>query len=271
MMNVRLGICDWALPGGGLYGPRIAADAGLDALALKIGEYANNYPISEPEMQKYYLQEQDHCGIEYCALALNDYDNIPMHAPENTPDYERIMEIARRAIQTVRALHIPMIQVPAFAQSAIETEEQMARSAKVLRLLCEEAGALGVTVSHEGLLSPEEFKTLYEMVGQKNFGVYFDSQNYFLFKGWDEVEVLHGFYPYMVDQLHVKDGAGAMSGALLGKGDSGFYQTMAALKDKGFEGVILLENYYDQLPLRLAGESPYALLKEDIAILKAAL
>ena len=34
---------------------------------------------------------------------------------------------------------------------------------------------------------------------------------------------------------------------------------------------ILLENYYDQLPLRLQGENPYDLLRQDIAILKKAI
>ncbi len=76
MKNIKIGVCDWALPGNGLYGVQIAAGAGLDALSLKIGLYENDYPITHSEMQKIYLNEQQRYGVEYCAIALNDFDNI---------------------------------------------------------------------------------------------------------------------------------------------------------------------------------------------------
>ena len=40
-----------------------------------------------------------------------------------------------------------------------------------------------------------------------------------------------------------------MSGSLLGTGDSGFHETMHWLDNHDYSGYILLENYYDQLPL----------------------
>lgn len=80
MKNIKIGACDWGLPGSGLYATQIAASVGLDALSLKIGLYENDYPITQPEMQKIYLNEQQKYGMEYCAIALNDFDNIPMHA-----------------------------------------------------------------------------------------------------------------------------------------------------------------------------------------------
>lgn len=76
----------------------------------------------------------------------------------------------------------------------------------------------------------------------------------------------------MCNQLHVKDGAkGALSGSLLGTGESGFFETVAWLDRHSFTGYILLENYYDQLPLRTQAENPYDLLREDIRILKKAI
>lgn len=268
MKNVKIGACDWALPGAGLYAPRIAAAYGLQALSLKIGLCENNYPIAEEAMQRYYLEDQQRYGIEYCAIALNDFDNIPMHAREGTPAHEQAWTILNKGVQTARALHIPVIQVPGFAASEIRTEKDYEYAAKAFRYLCDAAG--DIRVASESLLRPEEFKKLYDMVGRENFGAYYDSQNYHLFRGYDQVEILEGLLPFMVGQLHVKDGNGAMSGALLGTGDSNFSGTMRALSNNGYEGYILLENYYDRLPLRLAGENPYALLEQDIAIVKTA-
>ena len=60
-------------------------------------------------------------------------------------------------------------------------------------------------------------------------------------------------------------------GLVRGSGPSGFHETIDWLKAHGYTGYILLENYYDQLPLRLQAENPYDLLREDIRILRQAL
>ena len=269
MNSIKIGACDWALPGAGLYAVRIAAEYGLQALSLKIGLYENNYPIAEKPMQRCYLEDQQRYGVEYCAIALNDFDNIPMHAREGTPSHEQARTILNKGVQTARALQVPVIQVPGFAASEVRSEEDYEYAARAFRYLCDEAG--DIHVASESLLQPEEFKKLYDLVDRENFGAYYDSQNYHLFRGYDQVEILNGLRPYMVDQLHVKDGNGAMSGALLGTGNSNFSGTMRVLAETGYEGYILLENYYDRLPLRLAGEDPYQLLAQDTEILKAAI
>ena len=271
MKNIKIGACDWGLPGSGLYATQIAASVGLEALSLKIGLYENDYPVTHAEMQRIYLNEQQKYGVEYCAVALNDFDNIPMHARKDTKEHGIVWDLLRRAVSTAKALGVPMIQVPGFAASEIKTEEDMEHSARALRYLCEEAGASGISVASENLMTADAFQELHERVGCKNFYLYFDSQNYQLFRGYQETDILEGLYPHMCNQLHVKDGDGAMSGGLLGTGDSGFYETMAWLNSHNFTGYILLENYYDQLPLRTRAENPYDLLREDIQILKKAI
>lgn len=269
MKNGKIGACDWALPGGGLYATQIAAKYGLDALSLKIGLYENDYPITKREMQAIYLDEQQKYGIEYCAIALNDFDNIPMHARECTKEYGIVWDLLKRAVQTAKALGVKIIQVPGFAASEVKSEMDMIYSAKAFQYLCDEAGALGISVGGENLMTPAQFKAMYQMVNRDNFRLYFDSQNYNVFRGYDETEILEGLYPLMCDQLHVKDGQ-EMSGGLLGSGPSNFHATMKWLGDHDYSGYILLENYYDQLPLRLENEDPFVLLEKDIAILKKA-
>ncbi|MCB6365779.1 sugar phosphate isomerase/epimerase [Intestinibacillus massiliensis] len=270
MKNIKLGACDWGLPGAGLFAPRIAADCGLDALSLRIGLYENDYPLTRPQLQRYYLEEQQKTGVEYCAIALNDFDNIPMHAREGTKEHGIVWDLLPRAVETAKALGVKIIQVPAFAESEIKTDEDRAMSAKALQYLCDAAGEAGLRVATENLMDKREFEALYQAVDRKNFFLYFDSQNYQLFRGYSETAILDALYPYMCDQLHVKDGTGAMSGGLLGTGDSGFADTMSWLGAHGYEGYILLENYYDQLPLRLQADDPYDLLREDVKILKEA-
>ena len=270
MKNIKIGACDWALPGNGLYAVQIAAGAGLDALSLKIGLYENDYPITHSEMQKIYLNEQQRYGVEYCAIALNDFDNIPMHARKETKEYEIVWDLLKRAVPTAANLGVKIIQVPGFAESEIKTEEDMEHSARAFRYLCDAAGEYGISVAGENLMTPSEFKALSEMVDRKNFYLYFDSQNYNVFRGYNEIDILEGSFDKMCDQIHVKDGE-VMSGGLLGTGPSEFHETMKWLGKHDYSGYILLENYYDVLPLRLQSENPYELLRQDIEILRKAI
>lgn len=43
------------------------------------------------------------------------------------------------------------------------------------------------------------------------------------------------------------------------------------LDNHDYSGYILLENYYDQLPLRTQADNPFDLLRQDIEILKKAI
>jgi len=269
MKPVKIGACDWALPGAGLYATQIASSVGLEALSLKIGLYENDYPITQPELQKVYLSEQQKYGVEYCAIALNDFDNIPMHARKDTKEYAIAWDLLKRAVPTAKALGVQIIQVPGFAASEVRSEEDIHHSALAFQYLCDAAGEYGISVAGENLMTPAEFQTMASAVDRKNFSLYFDSQNYHLFRGLNELDILEGLYPYMCNQLHVKDGQGAMSGGLLGTGDSGFFNTISWLDQHDYSGYILLENYYDQLPLRTQAQNPYDLLREDIKILKS--
>lgn len=269
MKDIKIGACDWALPGNGLYAPQIAASVGLDALSLKIGLYENDYPLTQPEMQKIYLEEQQKYGIEYCAIALNDFDNIPMHAREGTKEYPIVWNLLKRAVSTAKNLGVKIIQVPGFAASEVLSEEDMEHSARAFQYLCDAAGEYGISVASENLMTAAEFHKLSNMVDRNNFYLYFDSQNYNVFRGYSEISILEGLYPRMCNQLHIKDGE-VMSGGLLGTGPSNFHATMEWLGKHNYTGYILLENYYDVLPLRLQNENPYELLRQDIATLKKA-
>jgi sugar phosphate isomerase/epimerase len=75
-----------------------------------------------------------------------------------------------------------------------------------------------------------------------------------------------------VCEIHVKDGKGRdLSGALLGEGDTDFYGSIEVIKNHGYEGWIVNENYYDQKPLSERDSDIAALIKKDLDILKKAL
>ena len=67
------------------------------------------------------------------------------------------------------------------------------------------------------------------------------------------------------------DNGGHLSGSPLFAGDAHVKDQLDFLLGKGYEGWMILENYYDQLPLRACCElDQLSLVKEDLKNLKAA-
>jgi sugar phosphate isomerase/epimerase len=96
--------------------------------------------------------------------------------------------------------------------------------------------------------------------------------NYKFFKEYDQLELLQKVYSEMLDQIHVKDGKKSLSGSLLGEGEMEFQKQIDFLTKANYSGWIIIENYYDQKPLRLQSETDQlSLLIRDLVTLKKAL
>ena len=147
----------------------------------------------------------------------------------------------------------------------------MEEAVELYKWICDLAGEKGLMLACENTLSSEQTRTLFAKIGRPNFTLCFDTQNYFLDKGYNTQEMLDQLMD-LVGFIHVKHGKGRdLSGALLGKGDADFYGSIEVIKKHGFTGWVILENYYDQKPLSAENANPLELIKEDVHILKAAL
>ncbi len=43
-MNVKLGICNFCVPGTGIFAPKFVTEAGLDGMSIEFGTYEDHYP-----------------------------------------------------------------------------------------------------------------------------------------------------------------------------------------------------------------------------------
>lgn len=270
-MSIKLGVCDQALPGVGIFAPRIVHELGLDGMSIEMGSDYHGYPISQPRIQKYYLDEQQKYGIEYANIAMSDLDFHPIHAMTGTNDYDFTRKMMKTAVDTAAAMEISTVMVCCFEKSLIVTDEELERAAKTIQYVCDLAAEKGITIGCENALSAERVRILFDMVGRKNIGIFYDSQNYQFDAGLNPAEELDKFYDLLVPQLHVKDGNGIKSGSLLGTGTTGFYETMKVLKKYNYQGWIISENYYDRTPLRDLNKDYFVTLEKDFEILRKAI
>jgi sugar phosphate isomerase/epimerase len=117
----------------------------------------------------------------------------------------------------------------------------------------------------------ENLLRLINEVGNPNVKVYFDTQNYYLHEKVDVAAMVEPLISHICE-VHVKDGYEAdlePSGALLGKGDSGFFDTIAELRRCGYSGWLISENFYDRGPVSRLSDDPIELLLKDYQIMKS--
>ncbi len=270
--QIKLGIVEWALPVDGPYGCKIAADVGFEGIQLDIGSYQRNFPITKRSVQKAYLEAADQFGIEYPAIGCNALDIYGMVAPKGFPERAIALKVMTGAIDAAAAIGIPVVMIQSFKASAIETEQDFERAINVFGEVCEYALDKGqITIGMENLLSVDDLIRLIDEVGKPNLKVFFDTQNYYLDQKADTAAMVEPLMPHICE-VHVKDGYEAdiePSGALLGEGDSRFFDTIAELRRCGYSGWFISENFYDRGPVSRLSDDPIELLSKDYQVMKS--
>jgi sugar phosphate isomerase/epimerase len=265
-MTVKLGICSWMIP---VDEPeasiRFASEVGLKAVALELGSYEHDLPLSLKEEQGRYDAWRSQWDITYPALAVNTLCDHGMTDPSQRSVVEAIMN---RAVEVALALDIPIVQLPSFFKGFITSQDGFLNTAERLKYACACAKGSGVIIASENALTAEEQLTLIEEVGSENFRIYFDTRNPFCMQGYHSAARLEKLFPYICE-VHLKDGSGKglENSQPLGKGDSGFFDSLEVLKRHNYPGWLLFENDYREMSQN-SGLSTTVLIRQDIETVK---
>lgn len=59
---------------------------------------------------------------------------------------------------------------------------------------------------------------------------------------------------------------------MIGEGNGKVFETLNYIREKGFQGWVISENFYDKLPIRLRNEADQmAISAEELAVIKRAM
>lgn len=277
MGNFKYGATQWGMPGNGWYGVRLAAEAGLDGLQLELGSYERGYPLAQSQIQQAYLEESEKYGIQFPSLVLNDI-NVNYFIKGKDNEIGRIsFDQMELAVETAYTMGIGMIMVPLFLDNEPKTEEDYENAAEGLRFCCQKAQKYGIDITSESCIDAVSHLKLLQMVDMPNHTIFYDVQNYRYWGKIDQMATLRAVWEKIYPQIHVKDGTGMydngghLSGSPLFAGDAHVKEQLDFLLKNSYEGWMILENYYDRLPLRaLCEKDQLRLVKEDLKKLKGA-
>lgn len=265
MKRFQYGICEWCLPPVGPAVCRLAADYGLDGVALDLGSLEDGLRLADPRIREWYREEGRKTGVSFCALALNVLFSFDMIHRGDAAREAELFRILEEAVKAAADLEIPVIQVPNFPGNAMTEVKHIDVMAERLRELCDMALPWGITIGTENTLGAEGNRELIRLAGRNNLRVYFDTENPYYFGFGESPDILAGLEG-LICQIHVKDGTGgSMSRTPLGKGNGRFRECAEILLRSGYSGWIILENEF-----KAWGRNNDRLLTEDLRTMRDA-
>lgn len=272
-MDLKYGICQWCMPGDGMYAPKLAAQAGWDGVQLDLGTYERGMALTQKAIQEGLLEDAERYKIAYPSLVVNA---VTVHSMSknrrDSSEGQIVYELIQKGVEATAALKIEAIMLPCFFESYITCEEEFQNTVDAFRYCCQLAQDKGIDVYVESILSAADQLRMVEEVKMPNLYVFYDTQNYDAFSDLDQVEMIRAIQPYMGTQFHVKDGCGTTSNRMVGEGNGKVFQTLNYIRDKGFRGWVISENFYDKIPLRLRNETDQmAVSMEDLSVIKRAM
>jgi len=256
------------MPMKGPYACKTVSELGLDGIQLSGGYHKTGFHISQGMIQKAYIELSKMYNISFPSIDIRELDYSNVFGPKDSRDTEIALYAIKSGIDAASYMNIPLVLVPNFEKSLVKSKEDFKKLIKILKDICDYAQDKNIIIASENTLSADENLLLLKKVKKPNLKIYFDTQNPYLHKGYNISEMIEKLFPYIVE-VHVKDGKNKdLSGAIIGEGDSGFYKSIETLKRLNYSGWIILENYYDQEPLRLKNNNYFELITQDIEILK---
>ena len=137
-MALKYGICQWCMPGDGMYAPKLAAEAGWDGVQLDLGTYERGMALTQKSIQEGLLEDAERYSIAYPSLVVNA---VTVHSMSknrrDSSEGQIVYELIRKGVEVTAAMGIEAIMLPCFFESYIHTEEEFQNTAKAFRYCCE--------------------------------------------------------------------------------------------------------------------------------------
>ncbi len=241
----QFGITHWSQPLPLAELAQVMKPYGFTGIALQFGDDYKENSVFDPAVRAEALRVKETYGIEFPSMGINIFCNINACDPES---FDLACGILADAVYAAKETGVPILQVPAFFKSRIHNAEDLANTAAVFRAACIAAKPYDVMITSENALTVAENEAFVKAVGCENFGLYFDTQNPVSFAGYNATEQVAPLLPYIA-QIHVKD-CNDEGPTLLGKGNTGFFETMAEFKKGGYDAWMVSETSYNKLLLQ---------------------
>lgn len=225
-----LGVCDWTISRAG--DPSafdLAARLGLDGVQVSLASKGDSLALADPDLRRAFIQAARKARIPIASFAVGELNDVPL---KNDPRAEKWLD---KGIEIAAAMDVKVILVPFFGKGELRNDPAGVDAVvAALKRLAPKAESRRVILALESYLSAAEHLKILERVGSPAVKVYYDvgnSQD----AGYPILDEIRQLGDRIVE-VHAKD-----TKDLYGKGSMDFRAVLAALKDIGYKGWLVLE------------------------------
>lgn len=213
-----------------------AAAIGFDGVELDIGP---GDPVLSTAGREAVREAAARTGLAIPSFCLGVLNGWGFKSPD--PEVRAATAaLIRDAVVAAADLGARVLLIPFFGASELHTDLDREHVVAGLREVAPDAEAAGVQLGLENTLSAAEDLEMLAAIDSPAVGVYFDVSNamWWHHNSPDEIRRLGR----AIVQIHFKDGSGGHSNAMLGQGHVDFPACVAAMRDIGYDGWVVLES-----------------------------
>lgn len=270
---MRLAVCEWSLP---IKGPAVfekLRSLGIDGIQADDWDgSAMGNPMCNPYVQELYRSASQKTGVAIVGIGGNALgrEGGMIHPPDSEKG-RACWGTLCAGLDACAELGAPVYLAPAFFAGFIRTQAHLKNVLDVLYRASGYAREKKVTVGFESVLPAERLRALWDEISSPAFGIYYDTQNPVTYTGAYVPDELRLLGAKRICQVHMKDGVNSVQGCVhLGFGEAAFYETVAALREIGYDGWLVLENYYSRPGFASPYDDPWDRLSYDVEIVRRA-
>jgi sugar phosphate isomerase/epimerase len=229
-VKFKVGVTDWNLgQEGKIESIALAKKLGFDGVQVSIGKGTDRLPLSDPDLQKAFLNESNRVGLKVESLCL---DILHRNYLKSDPLGQRWVS---DSIPVARAMGVRVVLLPFFGKGALETVAEMDKVGDALKEVAPAAEKAGVILGLEDTISARDNVRIMDRTKSPAVLTYYDVGNSTK-GGFDVVEEIRWLGGARIGEVHLKDNP-----HYLGEGKINFIAVIDALADVGFEGWTQLE------------------------------
>ena len=251
MQNTKAGICEWVFPVQGPEAILWASRLGFDGIQIaERGGYEADFPLLRPAVQESYYAAQQETGITLQALHLWSLCRMASMIHPRESAAGKIGSLClEKGIAACVALKISKLMVTSGFFCQIKNQTDFEIFAEHLRYACKIGSDAGVQIVFESALAPNQLHNLFQLTDNQ-LKICYDLFNPIRFHCGLPLKEIPQIGIDHIDHIHVKDGPENMIGCtLLGQGSGEFHDVMHLLRNMGYKGWLITENYYQAPPI----------------------
>jgi sugar phosphate isomerase/epimerase len=229
-VKFKIGVTDWNLKQEGkIEAISLAKQLGFDGVQISIGKGEDKLPLSDPGLQKAYLEESRRVDLKIASLCL---EILHKNCLKSDPLGQRWVA---DSISIAKAMGVRVVLLPFFGKCALQTTEEMDRVGDILKELAPAAEKAGVILGLEDTISARDNVRIMDRTQSSAVLTYYDVGNS-TNNGFDVVKEIRWLGSARICEVHLKDNP-----HYLGEGKIDFQAVIDTLADVGFAGWAQLE------------------------------